>query len=177
MPRLAPNTLIFSMAGVGEAGVGEAGAADTGCHLTVGLLSPEVAKKLGSGLTVPQCSWSAEDRSILSTSSSEDDGPLPLNELERKRSLEVILEHSPFQSESELLAHFDLMKQDGKTGTQLVMWGAWEKEHDIKSTPGDILILDTEGAHPHERSMRSFLSLLYYSDNTVRSGDHNICRH
>ena len=71
------------------------------------------------------------------------------------------------------MAEFDDLAAwcDGGRGTRIVQWGMRRDEHDLTSTPDDILIRTARvHAWPHERSLRAFCearprrrSLLHFS--------------
>ena len=140
IPRIADNALVLSINEAGER--------------TVGFISTKLATKLGaSELITPQCTWSMR-RDCGFEVLQRDVTKYGLNYDSRLASLKVINDHSPFQSEEQVLAEFDRMMADGaKTGTRVVMWNL-SSEHNVQAED-DIGIRGlTASAWGHQRSLR-----------------------
>ena len=136
--RLCSHALIFSRMGP---------------VLTVGFLSATLFKELDADeMMVPQCSWDV-GFSILQGSSEM----APLTLQERLDSLKIMLAHTPFKREEQLLQQFSYLHA---TGTRIVMWGirtevcvpltVWRKQ------------LDFNGAHPCPGSRRLSRQLRHF---------------
>jgi hypothetical protein len=84
----------------------------------------------------------------------------------------VLLAHSPFATEAELLDEFEWIP--GITGTRLVLYECdpeqydVSKEDDIRIGPeGQTSEEDIGTPVPHETSLRAYLEVLYYADDAV----------
>ena len=160
LTRLSTSSLVFSK---------------TASMRTVALLSSTLSRSLKSTeLIVPITSYAAgSDRMLRMTT---DDAPLTYDQ--RLSSLKVILEHTCFHTEQELLAQFEHIS--GPTGTHLCLYESNKEVYDIHTEEDDIRISpqgqaihrggDGSGsggeAKPaaHEVSLRAYLEVLFYSD-------------
>lgn len=147
LPRLSPSSLVFSK---------------NGTMRTVALISTTLSRELGSQeLKVPVASWAANGYSLLRAAGSE----APLTFEQRYKSLLVIMQHTPFKTERDLLAEFANIP--GPTGTRLVLFQCDREQYDITSADDIRLRSDDEWRPPHEVSLRSYLEVLYYCDATT----------
>ena len=174
IPRLCKSAICFS---VHESG-----------HCTAGLLSTTFSKKAGfQELKVPQCSWNFDrrgaDRAAPDSYCVRDGGvderrASALTEKARRESLELMLRHSPFTTEAELLSEFDSLQAFGAsaarvagqpaTGTRWVMWDINREFHlDQRGDAElpDIAIRDKYLEWPFKSSLRGFCEVLYYHDD------------
>jgi hypothetical protein len=148
LPRLSPSTLVFSK---------------DGRMRTVALISSTLSRDLGtSDLRVPVTTWDVASGHLLCETTADAD----LTHGQRCSSLKVLLKHTRFHTEAELLAQFDAIS--GRTGTRLVMYECHSSQFDIGASSDDIKI-SRDGASdevvlPHDVSLRSYLEVLYYAD-------------
>ena len=137
LPRLSDHCLVLSVRG-GER--------------TTCLLSTKLQTQLDTAETVtPHCTWTGTGTLLETTTEF-------LCPAARRKSLDTLIAFSPF-SEADLLAQFTAL---GMRGTRVILWGSVEHEHQVLA---DDLQLRGEYEWAHERSLRSFLELLYYCDN------------
>ena len=141
---------------------------------TAGLLSPTLSSVLGAReLKCPQCSWDDADRLLETTSA---DAPLTL--AAREASLRVMLSRTPFKTQKDLLDLFQLL-EERSSGTVLVLWDL-QPEFEIRYRERDVVLRAERqpngGTGPtaqeprweHDKSLRSFLSVLYYTDDNIK---------
>ena len=172
IPRLCKSALCFSVHRSG--------------HCTAGLLSTTLSKKLGADeLKVPQCSWFFEhEGGEVAPAASfrvRDTDVKPaaasvLTEAARRESLALMLAHTPFSDEAELVDEFRALQNFGAaagrvagrpaTGTRWLLWALNDELIvDGPSTAQDIVVRGRETMWQFERSLRGFCEVLYYCDD------------
>ena len=114
-------------------------------------------------LVVPHCSWCSCDGQWQLLPTTTDDSNLG----QRLNALNLIGDYTPF-SEELLQSEFDAI---GPHGTCIILWGSIFKEHKILPHPNprpdlEILTSETRAIWKHQTSLRSYLELLYYCDET-----------
>ena len=153
IPRLSRNALCFSYNPESK-------------HYTVAYLSTSLSKAIGSDeLKLPQCTWSQLTPGAFLQHKVGRLAPFSLQQ--RKSSLSVILQNSPFESESELLAEFSSLEEQG---TKWLLFDLRTEELELKPEKHDVGMRSkaaTSGQWDHECSLRSFLEILYYLDSEM----------
>ncbi len=139
-PRMARNVLFLSQR--------------KGKPRTAGLLSSTLSEELGAPeLKTPQCTWDANSKLLLTSSRDE-----PLTAAQRRASLDIILAHTPFTSEAELLQQFRALEENASgSGTRLIMW---DLRGGTRVQGSDLVVAGApKGSWSHDRSLRGFLEV------------------
>jgi len=152
---------------------------------SVALLSTTFSRQSGClELKVPLTSWPASGTQLLRETTAD----APLSIAQREASLQAMLKHTPFNTVAKLLAQFERIP--GPTGTRLLLYECKTAQYDADADANDIRIVregasgdgdgDGDGAvtaetytytPPHQRSLRAYLEVLYYSDTqSLRDG-------
>lgn len=162
VPRLCRGALCFSLT--------------RNSHPTLGLLSSRLSAKLGATeLVVPQVSWSALEPGAILEDAPRAGGPskeprtVSLTREARAASLKVILAHSPYSTEEQLIAEFRSIEAASATGTgtRWLMWDVDTHELELAKAADDVLVKNKQELWPHQRSLRGFLEVLYYVDDEL----------
>ena len=148
IPAIAPYALVLS---------------STGRRRTVGCISSELSVTIGADQTkMPQCSWEDGIGGFRVLEGVSADAPLAAHA--RHASLRLMTSFGPFRTEEALMGEFERMPL---IGTRIILWGvALDDSYCRDRTAADVLNRHARrDAWPHERSLRSFLSILYYVDD------------
>ena len=150
IPAIGPFALVLS---------------STGRQRTVGCISSELSVKIGADQTkMPQCSWEDGEGGFRLIEARSADAPLTAEA--RRASLSLMTSFGPFRSEHDLLREFDNMPL---IGTRIILWGApLDTNYCRDGVNADVLnVRAPPDALAHARSLRGFLSILYYTDDEL----------